>query len=173
MLINKVLVISLFFPLYLYSLPIEAKKLRLEYNNQKVKITKRIFENQTQAYEMGIVSFSELVSWNEKLYKLKYDILLSKFSMDDLHFDPQINSKYLKEKLIIHLEELEFFKMKIPHFVWLKKEDLLILHDLEIFQLKTIDAYASFKITAMLYEMASSTSGTTYVDLPKEVKKLF
>lgn len=160
--------------IYNPSLSQEVIKTQIEFNSKKLTHINKIFTQKKTAYfELGSVSFDEFCLWHNKVYQLKYLLLFDKYLLKKPNTNPYKNANYLKEKIRLIIEEMEFYKQHIGHFKLLEENGLLVQNNLHLLKYKIIDTYGLFKVTVQQHEQVSSDPLQDYENLLEYFKNSF
>ena len=146
------------------SASLEAIEVKHKWSIKKIKKIESILTKEQKTFELGLITLSDLISWNQKLFSAKKEKLDLEYKwkakenpkdMSNVDFEDDIN--YVSAMLNISIKQVNFFEKLLP----LVKSSITVGQmnevDLEIFSLNALEAYSQYEYTLKLYKDHTKT----------------
>ncbi len=154
----RIVLICLLLHLGLNAVNLDAVILKHDWSNKKIQQIEKILKFSMKEFELGLITLSDLTSWNTKLFTekkgkldIEYEYRVKESSqLKGIDFEESLN--YVSALLNISIEQVNFYEKLLPIIKQMKEVGAISGRDFEIYKLDSLNAYAQYDYALNLYK---------------------
>jgi len=155
---KKIILILILLHVGLNASSLDAVIVKHDWSKKKIAKIEKILEFSTKEFELGLITLSDLTSWNTKLFiekKRKLDIeyeykVKEDPSLKGSDFEESLN--YVSALLNISIQQVNFYEKMIPIIKDMVSVGAMAGRDFEIYKLDLLEAYSQYDYALSLYK---------------------
>jgi hypothetical protein len=160
-----------------FSASLDALELKHNWSIKKVQIIEKIIKKEHEEFKFGLVTMSDLMDWNHKLFKsrkeklnIEYEFKVKNYpkNINNVDFEDDIN--YVSAMLNISIQQVNFFEKLLPFVKSAMEVGQMTKSDLDIFELGAMEAYSQYDYVLKLYKDHTKTK--IPYKLPSDIVKV-
>jgi hypothetical protein len=155
---KKIFLICIFIYIGLDAANLDAIILKHDWSEKKIAKIEKILEISIKEFKMGLITLSDLTSWNRELFmekKRKLDIeyeykVKENPALKGLDFEESLD--YVSALLNISIQQVDFYEKMLPSIKEMISIGAIVGRDLEIYKLDSLEAYSQYDYALKLYK---------------------